>query len=180
PLLLLLLAAAVVVSVSSAADAKSAPAPAPATVDIIGILHKAGQYAFFIRLLNQTQIANQIDNQAETSADGMTVFAATDDAFRNLPAGTLNNLSFQRQIQLLQYHICPKFYTLDELQTVSNPVRTEASGQDGQVFGLNFSADANQVNLSTGVVQVSINNAVEDNFPLAVFEVDKVLLPLEF
>lgn len=164
-----------------AATAQSAPGPTPAgPINITGILEKAGQYSKFIHFLNITQSADQINNQVNNSHDGMTVFAPTDNAFDNLPSGTLNKLSNQQQVQLVLYHICPKYYSLTDLTSVSNPVRTQATGQDGGVFGLNFTGQNNQVNVSTGVVDVSIYNAVRKDFPLAVYQVDKVLLPKEF
>ncbi|KAL6529581.1 hypothetical protein OROGR_015204 [Orobanche gracilis] len=167
----------------STTHAQPAPAPSPSLpINITGILEKAGQYTSFIRLLNQTQAGDQINNQVNNSQDGMTVFAPTDNAFNNLPAGALNNLTDQQQVKLVLYHICPKFYSLESLRTVSNPVRTQASGseQEGEVYGLYFSGAVNQVNMSTGIVEVSINNAVRKDFPLAVYQVDKVLLPREF
>ncbi|XP_073156808.1 fasciclin-like arabinogalactan protein 9 [Henckelia pumila] len=165
-----------------AAQGQSSPAPtAPAgPIDIFTILQKAGQYESFSRLLNQTQVGNQINNQVNNSNEGMTVFAPTDNAFQNLPSGTLNNLTDQQKVQLILYHILPKYYTVEGLQTVSNPVRTLATGNDGGVFGLNFSGQANQLNVSTGIVQVPIYNAVRKDFPLAVYQVDKVLIPVEF
>ncbi|CAA0816201.1 Fasciclin-like arabinogalactan protein 6 [Striga hermonthica] len=167
----------------SSASAQTAPAPSHSTapVNITGILDRAGGYTSFIRLLNETQAAVQINSQANNSHDGMTVFAPTDNAFTNLPAGALNNLTTQQQVQLVLYHICPKFYTLDDLRTVSNPVRTQASGQDGGVFGLYVSGGVGSgVNISTGIVSVPIYNAVRGEFPLAVYQVDRVLLPREF
>lgn len=110
----------------------------------------------------------------------MTVFAPTDNAFMNLPAGYMNNLSTQQQVQLVQYHVLPKYYTLSDLLTVSNPVRTQASGQDGNPFGLYFSGEGNQVNISSGLVATQVNNALRKESPLAVYQVDKVLLPKEF
>ncbi|KAL3647135.1 hypothetical protein CASFOL_008103 [Castilleja foliolosa] len=164
-----------------AAHSQSAPAPAPSgPINITGILDKAGQYTQFIRLLTDTQSDVQINNQVNNSHDGMTVFAPSDNAFNNLPAGALNNLTSQQHVQLVLYHICPKFYSLDNLQTVSNPVRTQASGQDNRVFGLFFSGAANQVNVSTGIVETPIYNALRKDFPLAVYQVDRVLLPREF
>lgn len=164
-----------------ATHAQSAPGPTPSgPINITAILEKAGQYTFFIRLLNQTQAGNQINNQVNNSHDGMTVFAPTDNAFNNLPSGTLNNLTDQQHVQLVLYHISPKYYSLDNFITVSNPVRTQASGQDGGVFGLNFTGQGNQVNVSTGIVEVPIYNALRKDFPLAVYQVDKVLLPKEF
>lgn len=124
-------------------------------------------------------MANQITNQLNSSTEGMTVFAPTDNAFQILKAGTLNGLTEQEKVQLVLYHVLPKYYSLENLQTVSNPVRTQATGQDGGAFGLNFTGEGNQVNVSSGVVVTPINNALRQQFPLAVYQVDKVLLPEE-
>ncbi|KDP24065.1 hypothetical protein JCGZ_25722 [Jatropha curcas] len=162
------------------AQTPTAPAPAPpGPVNLTGILAKYSQFTTFIRLLTSTQVANQIENQINSSTEGMTLFAPTDNAFNNLKAGTLNGLTQQQQLQLILYHVLPKFYTLSNLLLVSNPVRTLATGQDGSVFGLNFTGQSNQVNVSSGVVETQINNALRQDFPLAVYQVDKVLLPEE-
>lgn len=178
--LILLPLTAVLFLLSTQAQAQSAPAPSPAgPINITGILDKNGQYTTFIRLLTTTQVATQITNQLNSSTEGMTVFAPTDNAFQSLKAGTLNGLTDQQQVQLVLYHILPKYYSLTQLLTVSNPVRTQATGQDGGVFGLNFTGQGNQVNVSTGLVEIEINNALRKDSPLAVYQVDKVLLPLE-
>ncbi|XP_047335261.1 fasciclin-like arabinogalactan protein 6 [Impatiens glandulifera] len=165
------------------AEAQTPSAPAPAAsgpINITGILDKAGGYNTFIKLLTSTQVANQINNQVNNSNDGMTVFAPSDNGFNNLPGGYLNNLTTQQQVQLVLYHVIPKFYSFADLQTASNPVHTQASGQDGQVFGLYFSAQNNQVNISTHIVTTQVYNAIRKDPPLAVYQVDKVLLPEEF
>lgn len=165
---------------STQAQGQSAPAPSPAgPINITGILDNNGQYTTFIRLLTTTQVATQITNQLNSSTEGMTVFAPTDNAFQSLKAGTLNGLTDQQQVQLVLYHVLPKYYSLTQLLTVSNPVRTQATGQDGGVFGLNFTGQGNQVNVSTGLVEIQINNALRKDSPLAVYQVDKVLLPVE-
>lgn len=167
-------------SLRTQAQTSSAPAPSPSgPVNLTGILDKNGQFTTFIRLLTSTQVANQVENQLNSSTEGMTVLAPTDNAFNNLKAGALNDLSIQQQVQLVLSHILPKFYTLSNLLLVSNPVRTQATGQDGGVFGLNFTGQGNQVNVSSGVVETQINNALRQNFPLAVYQVDKVMLPEE-
>lgn len=159
-------------------QAQTAPAPGPAgPLNFTGILDKNGQYTTFIRLLIQTQVASQITNQLNSSTEGLTVFAPTDNAFTSLKSGTLNNLTTQQQVALVLYHVLPKYYTLTSLLTVSNPVRTQATGQDGGAYGLNFTGSGNQVNVSSGVVETQINNALRQQFPLAVYQVDKVLLP---
>ncbi|KAK4745370.1 hypothetical protein SAY87_011682 [Trapa incisa] len=159
------------------AQTPAAPAPSPpGPLNFTGILAKAGQYTTFIHLLTvETQVAKQIDNQLNTSTEGLTVFAPTDNAFNNLKAGTLNSLSTEKQVQLLLFHVLPKYYSLQSLVTVSNPVRTQAN------YGLNFTglANTNQVNVSTGLVETLVNNALYQQSPLAVYQVDKVLLPPE-
>ncbi|CAN8247892.1 unnamed protein product [Cochlearia groenlandica] len=177
---LLLLLAAVFLATEVTAQ-PAAPAPGPAgPINITAILEKGGQFATFIRLLNTTQIGNQINIQVNSSSEGMTVFAPTDNAFQNLKPGTLNELSQEEQVTLILYHVSPKFYTLDDLLSVSNPVRTQASGRDGgAVYGLNFTGQGNQVNVSTGVVETRVSNALRKERPLAVYVVDMVLLPEE-
>ncbi|KAK4769818.1 hypothetical protein SAY87_030350 [Trapa incisa] len=159
------------------AQTPATPAPSPAgPLNFTGILAKGGQYTTFIHLLTvETQVAKQIDNQINTSTEGLTVFAPTDNAFNNLKAGTLNSLTTEKQVQLLLYHVLPKFYSLQSLVTVSNPVRTQAN------YGLNFTglANTNQVNVSTGLVETLVNNALYEKSPLAVYQVDKVLIPPE-
>lgn len=158
-----------------------APAPAPSgPQNVTAILEKGGQYTTFIRLLKETQQDTQLNSQLNNSfSNGYTMFAPTDNAFNNLKAGTLNSLTQQQQVALVQGHILPQFYTMENFQTASNPIRTQASGQDGP-YTLNITASPNnQMNVSTGVVTVSVNNALSVVKPLAIYPVDKVLLPEE-
>ena len=157
----------------------SAPAPSPSgPLNLTAILEKNGQYSTLIRLLQETQTDTQIANQLNNSVQGLSVFAPTDNAFNNLPSGALNGLTNQNKVLLIQYHITPKYYSLTDLLTVSNPVPTQASGTNGN-WGLNFTGQGNQVNVSTGIDSTQINNALRQQPPLAVYQVDKVLLPEE-
>jgi len=73
-----------------------APAPAPSgPINITAIFEKAGQYTFLIRLLNETQQLTQIQTQLNSTSEGFTIFAPTDNAFQNLPSGIIckTNLS---------------------------------------------------------------------------------------
>ncbi|KAE9586266.1 hypothetical protein Lal_00000960 [Lupinus albus] len=154
-------------------QATQAQPAASGTANLTATLELGGQYTTFIRLLNETQQIIQIQSQLNTTTQGFTVFAPTDNAFQTLTSGAINGLTVDQKVKLILYHITPKYYTLTDLLTVSNPVSTEAS------WGLNFTGHGNQVNVSTGVVETALNNAVREQFPLAVYEVDKVLLPLE-
>ena len=165
-----------------------AQAPGPAAApsgppNVTAILEKGGQYTTFIRLMKETQQDTQLNSQLNSSfgnnGGDYTVFAPTDNAFNNLKPGTLNSLTQQQQVSLVQGHVLPNFYSMDSFQTASNPVRTQASGRDGP-YTLNITSDTNnQVNVSSGVVDVRINNALYSAKPLAVYSVDKVLLPME-
>ncbi|KAL9171180.1 hypothetical protein ABFS82_04G192400 [Erythranthe guttata] len=155
------------------------PAPAPAgPTNITKILEKAGQYTTLIRLCKITQICDQINTQLNNSNQGLTVFAPTDNAFSNLPAGTLNSLTDQQKVSLVQFHILPAFLSMSQFQTVSNPLRTQAGDSAAGAFPLNVTTSGSQVNVSTGVNDATVANTVYSDNQLAVYQVDKVLLPL--
>lgn len=167
-------------AVPAAMGQAAAPAPkgaAAAALNVTAILEKGGSYTTFIRLMKSTQQDTQLNSQLNGTSTGFTVFAPTDGAFSSLKPGTLNSLSAQDQVSLVQAHIVPKFYSMDAFDTASNPVRTQASGGDGP-YTLNITATStNQVNVSTGVVDTTLGTALRADQPLAVYSVDKVLLP---
>lgn len=156
--------------------AVAADSPTPAPVDVENILVKGSQYGTFIKLLKSTQVMTQLSSQMKNTYDGITMFAPTDNAFNNLKAGTLNGLTSQQQSELVLFHILPRYYSFSTFETTSNPVRTQASGNDG-VYTVNVTSTSNQVNVSTGVNNVPVSNSLYSDFPLAVYSVDKVLLP---
>ncbi|CAM8995771.1 unnamed protein product [Rhodiola kirilowii] len=169
-----LLSIASLLIISSQTLAQTAPPPeSSGLLNVTGILDKAGQYKTLILFLGKNQLATQLERQLNSSSEGLTLLAPTDNAFANLPSGiSLNSLSDQEQVELILYHVLTKYYTLTDFLTVSNPVRTQY--QDG----LNFTSQGNQVNVSSGIVTTQINNALRQQFPFAVYQVDKVLLPL--
>ena len=163
---------------SGQSPAKS-PAPGGPS-DVIKVLQKAGQFTTFIKLLKGTQTSDQINSQLSGSAQGITVFAPTDSAFSSLKTGTLNSLTSEQQLRLVQYHVLPAFYTLSQFQTVSNPLHTQAGNSDNGEYPLNVTTSTgNQVNITTGVVNATVSNTVYTDGQLAVFQVDQVLLPLD-
>nr|GMD73546.1 fasciclin-like arabinogalactan protein 11 [Ipomoea batatas] len=159
------------------AEAQAAgPAPSGPT-NITKILEKAGQFTTFMRLLKITQVSDQINNQLNNSNQGLTVFAPTDNAFSGLKAGTLNSLTDQEKVELVQFHVLSSFFSMSQFQTASNPLKTQAGDSAGS-FPLNVTTAGNQVNVSTGVVDSTVANTVYTDGQLAVYQVDKVLLPI--
>ncbi|KAG7011893.1 Fasciclin-like arabinogalactan protein 9, partial [Cucurbita argyrosperma subsp. argyrosperma] len=99
---------------------------AQASINITGILAEGGQFSTFLRLLGESNLISQLENQLDNSHEGMTILAPSDND-----------------------------------------------------WGLNFTGqpNSNQVNVSTGVVTVEINNKLREKSPLGVYVVDQVLLP---
>ena len=88
----------------------------------------------------------------KNSYDGLTFFAPNDNAFTKLKTGTLNGLTDQQKIQLLLYHVLPRYYSVTTFQTASNLLPTEASGPGG-MYSVNVTTTttSHRVNMSTGV-----------------------------
>ncbi|XP_062083538.1 fasciclin-like arabinogalactan protein 12 [Humulus lupulus] len=143
--------------------------------DVTKILEKAGIFSVFIRLLKSTSVSIQIENQLNVS-NTLTIFAPTNGAFAALKPGTLNTLSTEDKVQLVQYHILPSVVSLQNFQTLSNPVRTQASNTND--YPLNVIVEGSIVNISTGIVNTTISGTVYEDNQLAIYKVDKVLLPL--
>ncbi|CAL5422394.1 fasciclin-like arabinogalactan protein 11 [Camellia sinensis] len=159
--------------------AQLAPGPAPpGPPNITAILEKAGHFSTYIRLLKATQIDNQIYKLLNDSSQSLTVFAPSDNAFGNLTTGTLNSFSDEQKVQLVKFHVIPSFLSVPAFQTVSNPLSTQA-GSTVQ-YPMNVTTAGNLVNISTGIVNTTVTGTVYSDNQLAVYQVDRVLLPLSF
>ncbi|OAY51649.1 fasciclin-like arabinogalactan protein 12 [Manihot esculenta] len=165
----------------------AAAAPAPALVpvmpskgplNVVKVLQKAGHFTFFVRLIKTTQEDIQLFSQLNDSSDGVTIFAPTDGAFSSIiKSGTLNSLSDQEKIELVQFHIIPRFLSVSQFQTVSNPLKTLSGA--GNRYALNVTTTENLVNISTGLTNTSVSAIVYTDGKVAIYQVDKVLLPLD-
>ncbi|KAF8009021.1 hypothetical protein BT93_J0110 [Corymbia citriodora subsp. variegata] len=163
-------------AVSPAPD--SPPPPAPPQANLLKILQKAGGFTVLVKLLRGTHVSDQVDSQLSDLNDGITFFAPDDAAFSALKAGTLNSLSNEQQVQLLQFHVVPTYLTVSQFQTVSNPLMTKAGGVGGKEFPLNITTKGDRITVFTGVDGASVTKTLYTDGSLAVYQVDKVLLPL--
>lgn len=147
--------------------------PPSGPTNITQILEKAGQFTTLIRLMKVSQVSDQINTQLNNSnqGNGMTIFAPTDNAFSSLNSGTINSLSAQQQVQLVQFHVLPNFISMSQFQTISNPLRTQAGDSTPGDFPLNVTTSGNQVNVSTGVDDATIANTIYTDGQLAVYQV---------
>ncbi|KAJ1379706.1 FAS1 domain [Sesbania bispinosa] len=160
-------------------------APSPAipkapTIDIVQILSKAKRFSVLIRLLKTTQLINQLNSQLVTSGSGgLTLFAPQDSAFSKLKPGFLNSLTDRQKVELLQFHTLSSFISISNFDTLTNPVQTQA-GDDPKRLQLNVTTyGGSQVSMTTGAVNATVTGTVYTDNKLAIYEVDKVLLPLD-
>ena len=155
--------------------------PGSTNYDIVKILRKAKSFNMFIRLLKTTQVINRINAQLinTKTGGGLTILAPDDGAFAALQVGFLNSLDDIQKIELLQFHVLPSYVSSSNFDSLSNPVTTMA-GVNPARLPLNVTAYGNNVNISTGVVNATLTGIVYTDSQLAIYHVDKVLLPLDF
>ncbi|XP_050227981.1 fasciclin-like arabinogalactan protein 12 [Mercurialis annua] len=154
----------------------AAPAP-PGPTNVTKILEKAGQFTIFIRLMKATQEDVTLNGQLNNTNNGVTIIAPSDTAFQNLQSGTLNSINDQEKSELVQFHVIPSYLTSSQFQTVSNPLTTQAGS--GDRFQLNVTTTGNSVNITTGLTNTSISGTVYTDGQLAIYQVDKVLQPID-
>ncbi|OIW00525.1 hypothetical protein TanjilG_24255 [Lupinus angustifolius] len=148
--------------------------------DIIKILRKAKSFNTLIRLLKTTQIINQVNAQlVTTKSGGITILAPDDGAFSQLKAGFFNSLGERQQKELIQFHVLPVYVSSSNFDALSNPVLTLASDSPTG-FQINVTAYENSVNITSGVVNATVTGIVYTDKTLAIYHVDKVLIPLDF
>ncbi|XP_020083485.1 fasciclin-like arabinogalactan protein 7 [Ananas comosus] len=154
-----------------------APAPAPHHVNLTDLLSVAGPFHTFLSYLLQTQVINTFQNQANNTDQGITIFVPRDSAFAALKQSTFANLTQDQLKSLLLYHAFPKYYSLAEFKNLSslNPVSTFAGGQ----YSLNLTDNMGLIRVQSQWSNPKITSSVFSTAPVAVYEVDKVLLPMQ-
>ncbi|RVW75797.1 Fasciclin-like arabinogalactan protein 11 [Vitis vinifera] len=151
------------------------PSGPSGSVEITAVLKKARKFSTFIGLLKSTQMDAEINTRLKKSNQGITVFAPTDNAFSDLQTGTLNTFTDQQKTELARFHIIPSFISMSQFETVSNPLHTAVDG-DTVGFPLNVVGNGTQVNMTTGVVNTTVDSTVYSDGQLAVYEIPQVLL----
>ncbi|XP_057805443.1 fasciclin-like arabinogalactan protein 12 [Salvia miltiorrhiza] len=174
PVLLILIHCILTTAQSPAA----APAP-PGPPNVTAILEKDGRFTIFIKLLQSTKVADNLNSQLNDSNQGLTLFAPPDSAFSSLKVGMLNSFTDDQKVDLVQFHVLPYYLPQSQFETASNPLNTQAGGSS-QLLAMNVTAVGDQVNITTGETNATVSNTIYDENELVVYQVDKVLLPLRF
>ncbi|XP_023512854.1 fasciclin-like arabinogalactan protein 7 [Cucurbita pepo subsp. pepo] len=153
------------------------PAPAPAAdhVNLADLLTVAGPFHKFLGYLESTKVIDTFQKQANDSEEGITIFVPKDGAFSSLNKPSLSNLTNNQLKSLLLFHALPHYYTLADFNGLSQkgPITTFA----GQHYTLNFTDASGTVHISSGWTNTKVSSSVLSTDPIAVYQVDHVLLP---
>ncbi|CAN4102620.1 unnamed protein product [Withania somnifera] len=108
---------------------------------------------------------------------GLTIFCPGDDSMKKfLPK--FKNLTGEGKQSLLEYHGVPIYQSISNLKSNNGGMNTLAT--DGaNKYAFVVQNDGEHVTLKTKIVTAKITETLVDELPLAVFSIDKVLLPIE-
>lgn len=152
-----------------------APAPAPEHVNLTDLLSVAGPFHTFLNYLESTKVLETFQNQANNTDEGITIFVPKDDAFKSLKKPSLANLTQDQLKQLCLFHALPHYYSFADFKNLSqmSPVSTYAGGD----YKLNFTDVSGDVHIDSGWSRTKVSSSVHSTDPVALYQVDKVLLP---
>ncbi|KAI3774862.1 hypothetical protein L1987_49425 [Smallanthus sonchifolius] len=152
-----------------------APAPAPEYVNLADLLSVAGPFSTFLKYLESTKVIETLQNQANNTEEGITLFVPKDKAFSSLKKPSLSNLTADQLKQLCLFHALPHYYSLSDFKNLSGegPINTLAGGS----YTLNFTDDSGTVRIGSGWTNTVVSSSVHSTDPVAIYQVNKVLLP---
>ncbi|GKC95667.1 fasciclin-like arabinogalactan protein 7 [Tanacetum coccineum] len=150
-----------------------APAPAPDYVNLTALLSVAGPFSTFLKYLQQTKVIETLQNQANNTDEGITLFVPKDKAFASLKKQSLSNLTADQLKQLCLFHALPHYYSLSDFKNLNGPINTLAGGS----YTLNFTDPMGTVHIGSGWTNTEVSSSVHSTDPVAIYQVNKVLLP---
>ena len=134
--------------------------------DVVDTAVKAGQFKTLAAALQAADLVNTLKG-----AGPFTVFAPTDEAFGELPAGTLESLLMPENkaqlVKILTYHVVPGRVMSSELAGKVIDART--------VQGQMVKIDGTKMGVTVGAAKVLTADVGADNGVIHV--IDKVILP---
>jgi len=151
-------------------------------VDLADLLDVAGPFQTFMNYLQKTSVIETFQSQADHTKAGITIFVPRDSAFAALKKKNKKKTTpaiaslTKAQLKSLQlYHALPRFYSLAEVGSLRwlCPVATFAGSQ----YTLNLTEDIGTIRVRSAWSNAKIGSTVYGTAPVAVYEVDKVLLP---
>jgi uncharacterized surface protein with fasciclin (FAS1) repeats len=126
--------------------------------DIVDTAVSAGSFKTLVAAVQAAGLVDALKGQGP-----LTVFAPTDEAFKKLPAGTVENLlkpeNKDKLIAVLTYHVVPGRVTAGEVVNLNsaktlNGHSLKISARDGKVLVDGARVTATDIMASNGVIHV--------------------------
>ncbi|XP_076894484.1 fasciclin-like arabinogalactan protein 2 [Bidens hawaiensis] len=164
-----------VIQISSVLQSPEAEAPTAAPdLNLTSLLQREGCQSFYDLLTTSGAIGTFLSSVES----GVTVFCPRDDAISAF-APKYKNLTASEKTSLLLYHGIPLYNSLGILRSSNGLMNTLATEGAKKKYDFTVQNDGNDVKLKTKVVTATIDGTVVDAEPIAIYTVDKVLLPRE-
>ncbi|KAF4359308.1 hypothetical protein CsatB_020200 [Cannabis sativa] len=158
--------------VLSSAEAE-APTSGPSELNVTTILSKQGCKSFADLL-----IATGADATYQSNTEsGLTVFCPTDGVVKGFMP-KYKNLTTAKKVSLLLYHGIPVYQSIQMLKQNNGVVNTLATDRANK-YDFTVQTDGEDLTLETTVVTSKVTGTLIDKEPLAIYKLNKVLLPKE-
>ncbi|XP_010252769.1 PREDICTED: fasciclin-like arabinogalactan protein 1 [Nelumbo nucifera] len=150
-----------------------APTPGPSQLNLTSLMSKQG-----CKVFADTLVASGAEQTFDDNiVGGLTVFCPTDQAFKDFMP-KYKNLTADGKNSLLLYHGIPVYYSMPMLKSNNGVVNTLAT--DGaNNYDFTIQNDGELVTLETKIVTAKITGTLLDKQPVAIYTIDKVLVPKE-
>ncbi|KAL9253793.1 Fasciclin-like arabinogalactan protein 2-like protein [Drosera capensis] len=165
-----------VIQISSIINSESAeaPTPEPSQTNLATLLAKKGCKSFSALLT-----ATGADKTYQSDIDGgLTVFCPGDAAVDGFLSKYKDNLTDAGKLAVALYHGVPVYNNLGMLKSSNGLTNTLATNGVNR-YDITVQNAGEDVTLRTKIVTATVAATLVDQDPLAVFKIDKVLLPRE-
>ncbi|KZV39638.1 fasciclin-like arabinogalactan protein 2-like [Dorcoceras hygrometricum] len=150
-----------------------APTGSPTDVNVTSLMTNQGCKAFSDLIIAH----GDVETFTQNLQTGLTIFCPEDEALKSFMP-RFKNLSADNQTSLILYHAISFYNSLGMLRAGNGLMNTLAS-EGAKHFDFTVQNDGDDVTIETKVITAKITGTLIDRDPLAVFKVDKVLLPTE-
>lgn len=151
-----------------------APTPSPSEMNLTGVMSAHGCKVFADELL----ATGSIKTFEDIVDAGLTVFCPLDDVFKKfLPK--YKNLTAAGKVSLTLFHGIAVYESIPMLKSGNGPMNTLATDGGAKDYILTIQNDGEQVTVKSKIVTARITGTLIDKEPVAIYTIDKVLLPKE-
>ncbi|KAG5578853.1 hypothetical protein H5410_049480 [Solanum commersonii] len=150
-----------------------APTPEPSQMNLTSLMSAHG-----CRVFAETLLKSPAEKTFDENADGgLTVFCPGDDAMKNFMP-KFKNLTADGKQSLLEYHGVPVYQSMASLKS-NNGVMNTLATDGAKKYDFVVQNDGDVVTLKTKIVTAKITGTLIDEQPIAIFTINKVLMPKE-